>query len=49
MTIKKYIKQLFIVLSNRNHNIVKANIVQLSPNELLKGRRAIITGGSSGI
>lgn len=49
MTVKKYIKQLFIVLSNRKQTVVKANIVQLKPNELLKGRRAIITGGTSGI
>lgn len=29
--------------------VVKANIAQLSPNELLKGRCALITGGTSGI
>lgn len=49
MSIKKYLKQLHIVLSSRNKTIVKANIVQLRPNQLLLGRRAIITGGTSGI
>ena len=49
MSINKYLKQLLIVLSNRNKTIVKANIVQLRPNQLLLGRRAIITGGTSGI
>ena len=29
--------------------IIHANIVQLSPNEMLKGRCALITGGTSGI
>lgn len=39
-----YIKKFFSKQAN-----LKVNIVQLSPNELLKGRCALITGGTSGI
>lgn len=32
-----------------NKNLIKANIVSLSQNELLAGKTALVTGGSSGI
>ncbi len=41
-------KGLEIVFSKRPIQ-TQASIVQLSPNELLKGRRALVTGGTSGI
>lgn len=51
MSIKSKIKKTIIsILSQvpiKKH--VTANIVNLSPNELLKGRCALITGGTSGI
>ena len=51
MNIKaKFKKAIISILSQvpiKKH--VTANIVNLSPNELLKGRCALITGGTSGI
>ena len=50
MSIKKYLKRAFVFLL---HGIperhVIANITKLAPNEMLKGRTALITGASSGI
>ena len=45
--IKKIIKKLFG--KQYPSTIVKANISVLAPNKLLEGKRAIITGGTSGI
>ena len=50
MNIKKYIKRVFRYISTglpEQH--ITAKIVTLSPNDLLKGRNALITGGTSGI
>ncbi len=44
--IKKYIKYYLI---ERHKNIVKVQVPILSASELLKGRTALITGGTSGI
>lgn len=50
MSIKTYIKRGFqYVLHGQSENKVYAQIVTLSPSELLKGRTALITGGTSGI
>ena len=50
MSIKKYLKRSFVFLL---HGIperhVIANITKLAPNEMLKGRTALITGATSGI
>ena len=50
MSIKKYLKRAFVFLL---HGIperhVTANITKLAPNEMLKGRTALITGATSGI
>lgn len=50
MSIKKYLKRAFVFLL---HGIperhVIANITKLAPNEMLKGRTALITGATSGI
>lgn len=50
MSIKKYLKRGFVFLL---HGIperhVIANITKLAPNEMLKGRTALITGATSGI
>lgn len=43
--IKKFLKQIFV----KRPVYTTANVVTLAPNELLKGRFALITGGSSGI
>lgn len=47
MGLKKIIKQ--IIVQFRPQYITKANVSILAPNELLKGRTALITGGTSGI
>lgn len=45
--LKKYIK---LFLDKRQPKmIVQANVAQLAPNEMLKDRHALITGGTSGI
>lgn len=52
MSIKTYIKRgIKYVLHGQPivNNQITAQIVQMSPNELLKGRTALITGGTSGI
>ena len=44
--------QLINVLSRLLHGeppVIKAQVVTLAPNQLLKGRCALITGGTSGI
>lgn len=50
MSIRKYLKRAFVFLL---HGIperhVIANITKLAPNEMLKGRTALITGATSGI
>lgn len=48
--IKSYIKRMFIyIIKGVPVKYVKASITQLAPNELLKDRVALITGGTSGI
>ena len=50
MNIKKYLKRVARYLSKGlpvNH--ITTEIVSIAPNDLLKGRKALITGGSSGI
>lgn len=48
--IKKYLKRAFeYVLHGTPVNYVKTEVVSLAPTELLKGRVALITGGTSGI
>lgn len=50
MSIKKYLKRAFVFLLHgipERHVIV--NITKLAPNEMLKGRTALITGATSGI
>lgn len=42
------IKALIMRMTDRRP-ITKCNVVSLAPNDLLKGRRALITGGTSGI
>lgn len=49
MFIKSKIKQAISFLLHGEPDIVKANLTTLAPNELLKGRCALITGGTSGI
>ena len=52
MSIKTYLKRgISYVLHGQPvfNNNVTAQVVQLAPNELLKGRKALITGGTSGI
>lgn len=50
MKIKNYIKRtLNYLLHGIPTSIVNAEIVRLQPSELLKGRTALITGGTSGI
>ena len=49
MKFKRRIKNLLISLLAEKPKHVTANIIQLAPNELLKGRTALITGGTSGI
>ncbi|MCD8290795.1 MAG: SDR family NAD(P)-dependent oxidoreductase, partial [Prevotella sp.] len=50
MSLKSYIKRgikYLLVESRKEH--VTANVAVLAPNELLAGRTALITGGTSGI
>lgn len=50
MSIKEYIKRgLTYVIKGQPAKNVTAKVVTLAPNELLKGRGALITGGTSGI
>lgn len=50
MSLKNYLKRgLRYVLKGEPVKNIQATIVTLSPNELLKGRTALITGGTSGI
>ncbi|WP_459189572.1 SDR family NAD(P)-dependent oxidoreductase [Parabacteroides sp. APC149_11_2_Y6] len=50
MSIKNYIKRgVKYILTGEPINHITANIVTLAPNELLKGRTALITGGTAGI
>lgn len=49
MQIKNAVKKLIKMLFAKKPIHTSANIIQLSPNELLKGRRALVTGGTSGI
>lgn len=50
MNFKEIVKKYFMVIfDHRPVNIVKPQIAVLSQSELLKGRCALITGGSSGI
>lgn len=44
----KRIKHLLLRITDRRP-VVKCNVYSLAPNELLKGRCALITGGTSGI
>lgn len=50
MSVKKYIKRVGrYLLKGLPVNHITTNIVTIAPNELLKGRKALITGGTSGI
>ncbi len=50
MGIKKYVKRVGrYLLKGIPENHITTNIVTIAPNELLKGRKALITGGTSGI
>lgn len=50
MSVKKYIKRVGrYLLKGIPENHITAHIVAIAPNELLKGRKALITGGTSGI
>lgn len=49
MSVKYVIKNVVKQLFSKRPVIIKANVIQLSPSELLKGRCALITGGTSGI
>lgn len=49
MTLKNNIKRFAKLILTKRPIHMTANIVQLTPSELLKGRWALITGGSSGI
>lgn len=49
MNVKQVIKKIFELIFAKRPIYTTANIVTLSPNELLKGRFALITGGTSGI
>lgn len=50
MNVEKYIKRVVRYLIKGVPEIhVMAKVISLSPNELLKGRTALITGGTSGI
>lgn len=50
MSVKKYVKRVGrYLLKGVPVNHITANIVTIAPSELLKGRRALITGGTSGI
>lgn len=50
MNIKKYLKRVACyLLKGLPVNHITTEIVSIAPNDLLKGRKALITGGSSGI
>ena len=49
MNIKRIIKKTFKTVFAKRPIYTTANIVTIAPNELLKGRKALITGGTSGI
>lgn len=50
MSVKKYLKRVGrYLLKGLPVNHITTNIVSIAPNELLKGRKALITGGTSGI
>ena len=52
MSIKTYLRRgISYVLHGQpvENHCVTAQIVHLAPNELLKGRTALVTGGTSGI
>ena len=50
MSVKKYIKRVGrYLLKGLPVNHITTDIVTIAPNELLKGRKALITGGTSGI
>lgn len=49
MSIKSKIKHAVSFLLHGEPDIIYANITTLAPNELLKGRCALITGGTTGI
>lgn len=50
MSIKKYVKRVGrYLLKGIPENHITANIVTIAPNELLKGRKIIVTGGSRGL
>lgn len=50
MSVKTYLKRgLSFILKGVPVNHVKATIVTLAPNELLQGKVALVTGGTSGI
>ena len=50
MSVKLYVKRVWrFLLRVLPEYHVTANIVTIAPNELLKGRKALVTGGTSGI
>lgn len=50
MSVKKYVKRVVrYLLKGIPENHITANVVTISPNELLKGRKIIVTGGSRGL
>lgn len=49
MQIKSFIKRGLKYLLAKRPVQTSASIVQLAPSELLRGRRALVTGGTSGI
>lgn len=50
MSVKKYVKRVGrYLLKGIPENHITANIVTIAPNELLKGRKIIVTGGSRGL
>lgn len=50
MSVKKYLKRVGrYLLKGIPENHITANIVTIAPNELLKGRKIIVTGGSRGL
>ena len=50
MPVKEYLKRgLTFILKGTPVKHITANVTTLAPNELLKGRVALITGGTSGI
>lgn len=50
MSVKKYVKRVGrYLLKGLPVNHITTNIVAIAPNELLQGRKALVTGGTSGI